>query len=120
MNGTLLMRGKHVLTDPRKKEKGVLRDGAIVIEDGRIVAVGGFSELEKKYSGARVLGDGKQLLMPGLIDAHSHGRGMSPIQKGVKNDFLEHALFDGAYIHALPAALCAVLAAYPPIRRGWP
>ena len=25
-----LMRGKHVLTDPRKKEKGVLRDGAIV------------------------------------------------------------------------------------------
>jgi hypothetical protein len=45
--------------------------------------------------------------MPGLVDAHSHGRGMSPIQKGVKNDFLENALFDWAYMHALPAELCA-------------
>src|SRR5258708_36090298 len=101
MNGTLLMRGKHVLTDPRKKEKGVLRDGAIVIEDGRIVAVGGFSELEEKYSGARVLGDGQQLLMPGLIDAHSHGRGMSPVQQGVKQDFLEDARVDCAHMDGL-------------------
>ena len=112
------MRGKHVLTDPRKKEKGVLRDGAIAIEGDRIAAVGGFSELEKKYSGARVLGDGKQLLMPGLIDAHSHGRGMSPIQKGVKNDFLENALFDWAYMDLLPAELCAGMAAYHHIRSG--
>jgi len=34
------MRGKHVLTDPRKKEKGVLRDGAIAIEGDRIFGRG--------------------------------------------------------------------------------
>jgi len=29
MNETLLMRGRHVLVDPRRKEKGVLRDAQI-------------------------------------------------------------------------------------------
>src|SRR4051794_35898926 len=116
MNQTLLMRGKHVLPDPRKK--GVLKDAAIAIEGGRISAVGSFSDLQKKYPGAKPLGDGKQLLMPGLVDAHSHGRGMSPIQKGVKNDFLENALFDWAYMHMLPPELCAGMTAYHHLRTG--
>ena len=38
MNETLLMRGRHVLVDPRRKEKGVLRDAAIAIQGGRIEA----------------------------------------------------------------------------------
>ena len=118
MNETLLMRGRYVLADPRRKDKGVLRDGAIAIEGGRITAVGSFRELEANYRGARVLGNGRQLLMPGLVDAHSHGRGLSPIQKGVQNDFLENALFDWAYMHALPAELCAGMTAYHHIRSG--
>jgi 5-methylthioadenosine/S-adenosylhomocysteine deaminase len=118
MTPTLLMRGRYVLTDPRKKEQGVLRDGAIAIESGRIASVGAFRDLERQYPGARVLGNGRQLLMPGLVDAHSHGRGMSPIQKGVKNDFLENALFDWAYMHVLPPELCAGMTAYHHIRSG--
>ena len=118
MNETLLMRGRHVLVDPRRKEKGVLRDAAIAIQSGRIEAVGAFADLQRQHPGARVLGNGRQLLMPGLVDAHSHGRGMSPIQKGVKNDFLENALFDWAYMHALPAELCAGMTAYHHIRTG--
>jgi len=118
MTATLLMRGRYVLTDPRQREHGVLRDGSIAIESGRIAAVGAFRDLERKYPGARVLGNGRQLLMPGLVDAHSHGRGMSPIQKGVKNDFLENALFDWAYMHVLPPELCAGMTAYHHIRSG--
>src|SRR4051794_38173901 len=118
MNGTLLMRGRHVLVDARRKEKGVLRDGAIAIQGGRIEAVGAFADLQRKHAGARVLGNGRQLLMPGLVDAHSHGRGMSPIQKGVKNDFLENALFDWAYMQVLPPELCAGMTAYHHIRSG--
>jgi 5-methylthioadenosine/S-adenosylhomocysteine deaminase len=118
MNATLLMRGRHVLVDPRRKSNGVLRDGAIAIEGGRIEAVGAFADLQKKHPDARVLGNGQQLLMPGLVDAHSHGRGMSPIQKGVNNDFLENALFDWAYMHALPAELCAGMTAVHHIRSG--
>jgi len=118
MTSTLLMRGRYVLTDPRKKGAGVLRDGAIAIERDRIAAVGAFRDLERQYLGARVLGNGRQLLMPGLVDTHSHGRGMSPIQKGVKNDFLENALFDWAYMQVLPPELCAGMTAYHHIRTG--
>jgi len=118
MANPLLMRGKYLLTDPRRKEQGVIRDGAIAIDGGRIAAAGTFAELLPRYPGAPVLGNGRQLLMPGLVDAHSHGRGMSPIQKGVKNDFLENALFDWAYMHQLPAELCAGMTAYHHIRSG--
>ena len=97
-----LMRGKYVLVDPRRKEKGVIRDGAIAIEGGQITGVGFFPDLKKQHPEAKILGNGEQLLLPGLVDAHSHGRGLSPIQKGVKNDFLENALFDWAYMHLLP------------------
>ena len=118
MASTLIMRGRYLLADPRKKEKGVLRDGAIAIQDGVIAAAGPFAEIAKNYPESKILGDGKQFLMPGLVDAHSHGRGMSPIQKGVKNDFLENALFDWAYMHLLPAELCAGMTAYHHIRSG--
>ena len=90
----LLMRGKYVLTDPRRKSAGILRDGAIAIVGDRIESVGTYADLRKRALDARVLGDGTQMLIPGLVDAHSHGRGMSPIQKGVANDFLENCLFD--------------------------
>src|SRR5256885_6110291 len=118
MNATLLMRGGHVRVDPRGREKGVLPAGPIAREGGRIGAVGAFAELQKNPPGARVLGNGRQLLMPGLVDAHSHGRGLSPIQKGVKNDFLENALFDWAYMPLLPPELCAGMTAYHHIRSG--
>jgi cytosine/adenosine deaminase-related metal-dependent hydrolase len=114
----LLMRGKYVLTDPRLKSNGVLKDGAIAIAGGRVESVGAYAELHRRASEARVLGDGTQLLMPGLVDAHSHGRGMSPIQKGVANDFLENCLFDWAFMHLLPAELCAGMTAYHHIRSG--
>jgi len=118
MQVELLLRSKYVLTDPRKKSAGVIRDGAVLIEQDRVSAVGKFEELRQQHPGARILGNGRQLLMPGLVDAHSHGRGMSPIQKGVKNDFLENALFDWAYMHLLPAELCAGMTAYHHLRSG--
>lgn len=118
MADTLILRGKYLLAEPRKKEKGVIRDGAIAIDGGVIADVGAFSDLEKKHAGAKILGDGTQFLMPGLVDAHSHGRGMSPIQKGVKNDFLENALFDWAFMHQLPPELCAGMTAYHHLRSG--
>lgn len=118
MADALILRGKYLLSDPRRKESGVLRGGAIAIEEGRVAAVGPFEDLQRQRPQAKVLGNGRQLLMPGLVDAHSHGRGMSPIQKGVKNDFLENALFDWAYMHLLPPELCAGMTAYHHIRTG--
>src|SRR3954447_2136824 len=118
MAETIIMRGAYVITDPRLGPSGVIPAGAVAITDGTVRENGSFAAIVPKYPGARVLGDGSQLLMPGLVDAHSHGRGLSPIQKGVRNDFLENALFDWAYMHLLPAELCAGMAAYHHIRTG--
>jgi 5-methylthioadenosine/S-adenosylhomocysteine deaminase len=118
MSETLVMRGAYAITDARSGAAGVIRGGAVAIADGHVVETGTFAALAAKHPGARILGDGTQLLLPGLVDAHSHGRGMSPIQKGVKNDFLENALFDWAYMPVLPPELTAALCAWRHLRSG--
>src|SRR5438128_11422669 len=91
---TIIMRGAHAITDPRLGPSGVIRAGAVVIADGTVAETGSFARIAPKYPEARILGDGTQLLMPGLVDAHSHGRGLSPIQEGGRNELLGNALFD--------------------------
>jgi 5-methylthioadenosine/S-adenosylhomocysteine deaminase len=118
MAETIIMRGAHAITDPRLGPSGVIAGGAVAIANGTVTETGAFAAIASKYPGARVLGDGTQLLMPGLVDAHSHGRGLSPIQKGVHNDFLENALFDWAYMPVLPPELTASLCALRHLRSG--
>src|ERR1700726_2209143 len=118
MTETIIMRGAYAITDPRLGPSGVIPAGAVAITDGTVIENGSFAAIAPKYPGARVIGDGTQLLMPGLVDAHSHGRGLSPIQKGVHNDFLENALFDWAYMPILPPELTASLCALRHLRSG--
>src|SRR6516165_12366239 len=118
MAETIIIRGAHALTDPRLGPAGVIPGGAVAITGGMVAEIGPFAALAPKYPGARVIGDGSQLLIPGLVDAHSHGRGLSPIQKGVHNDFLENALFDWAYMPILPPELTASLCALRHLRSG--
>ena len=115
----LILRARHALIDPRQKAKGLRHNVAVVIQDGVVHdVVDDTPDLAARYPGATILGDGKQLLIPGLIDAHSHGRGLSPLQKGVQNDFLENALFDWAAMAALPPELTAPMCAYRHLRSG--
>ena len=81
MTDTIIMRGAYAITDPRLGAAGVIPAGAVVIIDGIVKQAGRFAEIASKYPGADIIGDGTQLLMPGLVDAHSRGRGLSPIQK---------------------------------------
>jgi cytosine/adenosine deaminase-related metal-dependent hydrolase len=118
MTKTIILRGAFAITDPRLGPTGVIRDGAIAITGGTVAETGSFTAVASKYPGARVIGDGTQLLLPGLVDAHSHGRGLSPIQKGVHNDFLENALFDWAYMPILPPELTSSLCAWRHLRSG--
>ncbi len=116
--GDLILRGRYVLTDARLGAAGVLENAAIRITDGVIAEVGAFAGVRARHPEATVKGDGKQLLMPGLIDAHCHGRGLSPIQKGVRHDYLENALFDWAFMPVLPPELCAGVTAVRHLRGG--
>lgn len=114
----LLVRGQHVITDPTAGEAGVLRDAAVLVAGSRIAAVGDWRGLRRRHPTARVVGNGKQLLMPGLVDAHSHGRALSPIQKGVLNDYLENNLLDWAFMPVFDPELTAALGAWRHLRSG--
>jgi len=45
---------------------------AFVVKDGKIIAVGDSSELDKKYSAKEVVDAGGHPVYPGFIDAHTH------------------------------------------------
>src|SRR6266568_6567187 len=112
----LLLRGKYVLTSAAAPR--VLTDAAVRVSGGMVAEVGDWAALRQAHREARVVGNGKQLLLPGLVDAHSHGRALSPIQKGVLNDYLENNLLDWAFMPVFDPELMAALAAWRHLRSG--
>jgi len=86
-----LVRGKFVIVGPAR----VIADAAVYHKDGRIQAVGPYEELRLKYRPDAELGSDAYLVMPGLVNAHQHGRGLSPLQFGILDDSLE------PWIHSL-------------------
>ena len=112
----LIVAGDLVLTDPAQGT--VLRDAAVLVDGNRIAATGSLAELQAAHPGAELVGGPGRLVMPGLIDAHSHGRGLSPLQKGVPYDYLENAFLDWSSMVYLPNDLCAALSAVRHLRMG--
>jgi cytosine/adenosine deaminase-related metal-dependent hydrolase len=51
---------------------GAIRDGAVLIEDGAIVAVGAYVELRRAHPDATVVGDRTGVVIPGLVNTHTH------------------------------------------------
>jgi cytosine/adenosine deaminase-related metal-dependent hydrolase len=85
-----LVRGKHVLVRAEPTgESRVLTDGAVAIEDATIRAVGSYEDLRRTYPDAVGIGNGRQFLLPGLINAHHHGFGVTLFQLGVVDCCLE-------------------------------
>jgi 5-methylthioadenosine/S-adenosylhomocysteine deaminase len=66
----VIIRGGVVVT--MDQGRNLIRDGAVVVQGGRILAVGKFAELESAYRAARTIGGPDKLVFPGLIDAHNH------------------------------------------------
>ncbi len=58
-----------ITVDP---ERHVYPDGAVAVDDGRIVDVGQRQEIETSYLGRSRLGGSRDIVMPGLIDTHNH------------------------------------------------
>ena len=53
-------------------ELGIIRDGGVLIRDGKIETVGPSDEIEKKSEGAEVVDLGGRVALPGFVDAHTH------------------------------------------------
>ena len=51
---------------------GIIRDGGMLIRDGKIESVGPTDEIEKNVGDAEVVDAGGRVVMPGFVDAHTH------------------------------------------------
>jgi len=64
-----LVRGAWVLT---MGPAGALRDAAVHLRDGEIVAVDSYDELSAALPDVPVVGDGTGIVLPGLVNTHTH------------------------------------------------
>ena len=54
------------------RELDIIRDGALAIREGKILAVGKTSEVTKNFRGEYVLSAKGKTILPGFVDPHSH------------------------------------------------
>ncbi|MGH7261874.1 MAG: amidohydrolase family protein [Nitrospiraceae bacterium] len=66
----LLIGGEFVVTIDDTRP--VIRDGAVAVKDGRIVAVGAAAEIFAAYHAPLTLPGEQRVLMPGLVNGHTH------------------------------------------------
>jgi len=53
-------------------ELGLIEDGAVAVDDGRVVAVGSTTALRAQYSPLEALDAGGRCVLPGFVDPHTH------------------------------------------------
>jgi imidazolonepropionase len=59
-------------TGKQMRELGIVKDGAIAIREGRIVAVGSSREVSRVFKAGYVLNAQGKTVMPGFVDPHTH------------------------------------------------
>ena len=71
-----------------------LANGAVAVSGETIADLGTYEELSARYPDAQVIGGDRFLLIPGLINGHGHGRGLSSFQRGALDSTLESWIWD--------------------------
>ena len=84
----------------------VQTDTAFVVEDGKVIWKGSFADGKEKMPEAEVI-QKDWLILPGFIDAHDHGRAVSPTGFGVYDCSLELWLQDLWKLPALDHKIAA-------------
>jgi 5-methylthioadenosine/S-adenosylhomocysteine deaminase len=114
-----LVRGGHVIFDPaRLPAGGRLSHGAVVLDEGKVVAVDDYDVLKARHPDAEEIGSDDHVVMPGLINTHHHGTGLSMFQLGTGDDYLEPWLLDWFCTKPLDAYLDTLYACMKLIRSG--
>jgi imidazolonepropionase len=53
-------------------ELGIVRDGGMLVRDGKIVSIGVSDEIVKNSHDAEIVDAGGRVVLPGFVDAHTH------------------------------------------------
>ncbi len=59
-------------TGKQMRELGIVRDGAIAVREGRIVAVGKTRDIMKTFKAENVTSAKGKIVLPGFVDPHTH------------------------------------------------
>jgi len=65
----LIIKARYVIT---MWEPLVIEDGAVAIKDGVIISVDRAGKVQDNFRAEEVIERGRHILMPGLVDAHTH------------------------------------------------
>lgn len=84
-----LIHGKYIVTGTNDDNTDLLVDSGIIEKDGFITEIGNYESLSRKYPNANKVGGNQYLVMPGLVNAHHHGNGLSPLHLGISDESLE-------------------------------
>jgi 5-methylthioadenosine/S-adenosylhomocysteine deaminase len=114
----IVLRGRYVVCEPGDLPGGgMIENGALLIEDGRVRFAGRAADLEG-IEGVQTLGSERHLVIPGLSNAHTHGRGLMGIQTGMPDGYFEPWLLDYWVQHPLDVYLDTLYANMRMIRSG--
>jgi imidazolonepropionase len=69
---TLTSGDKNPRTGRQMRELGIIRDGAVAIREGRIVAVGKTRDVTKAFRAGYVISAQGRVVLPGFVDPHTH------------------------------------------------
>jgi 5-methylthioadenosine/S-adenosylhomocysteine deaminase len=81
-NIDLIIAGDYVVT--MDGDDTVVSDGAVAIDDGLIIAIGPAEDIDARYSADGRLDGANRIVMPGLINGHSHAA--MTLLRGVADD----------------------------------
>ena len=79
----LLAKGWYLVT--MNEGRDIIRDGAVAIREGKIIAVGKADDLEAAYVPEETIGGERFVITPGLVNAHIHITG-EPLTRGYVPD----------------------------------
>ncbi|SHE56403.1 5-methylthioadenosine/S-adenosylhomocysteine deaminase [Desulfacinum infernum DSM 9756] len=91
----LIVRGEVLTLDADDRR---IRDGAVAVSDGLVLDVGPARELSARYRPERVLDAGGSVVLPGLVNAHTHAA--MTLFRGLADDL---PLMDWLHNHIFPA-----------------
>jgi cytosine/adenosine deaminase-related metal-dependent hydrolase len=91
---SLIVRGRFLVSGPSSAGAEIIPDGAVLVEGSTVAAVASFSELLSAEPHAEIMGGPDSIVIPGFVNSHHHGWGLSTLQLGVPDDRLEPWLID--------------------------
>ena len=97
----LIVEGDYIVS--MDATNSIINGGAIAVNDGLIIDIGATEDIRLRYQATQVLGGGNRIVLPGLINGHSHAA--MTLLRGIADDL---SLFEWLNDYIFPAEVAFV------------